>query len=144
MSKYFSATRARKLLEATAAWLHFEKMCYREPLFGERYMSYPIGQFLNARFGNKVRSEHVHPALARVIEGSGGKPKIDFAVVDDNEQMKIAIETKWVSGSSTLARDIVRDIIRLELLAHEGAKALLVLAGCNRDMNYLFARSSLR
>lgn len=96
----------RKLVEAINSWLDFEVMCKREGLFSECYMAYPIGQFLSAYYKHNLTAEYLHPILAPLKAGRGDKPRIDFAVIDDNEQLVLAIETKWLSSSQTLVRDI--------------------------------------
>lgn len=41
----------RRLVEGVGAWLQFETHCNRRGLFGERYLSVPIGQILGAVYG---------------------------------------------------------------------------------------------
>ncbi|WP_408891527.1 hypothetical protein ACJ2CR_18890 [Myxococcus faecalis] len=73
--------------------------------------------------------------LAPAMKGPGSRPRVDFVVVHENsEEIELAIETKWASSSTSLVRDIVRDIIRLELLAEKGALAVLVLGGRRKDI----------
>lgn len=122
--------RFRKLVEAVSSWLHFEAMCRREALFCESYIAATIGQFLSARYGYSLHIEYPHPVLASLKLGRGDVPRIDFAVVNDSNQIEVAIETKWISTSSSLIRDIVRDLVRLELLYHnQGTQAYLLVAG---------------
>lgn len=135
---------ARGLVETVGSWLHFELLCGREELFSERYLSYPIGQFLSNIYGNRLRAEYPHPVLSRGRQRRGDKPRIDFAVVDNQDRIAVAVETKWL-GTSTqpiagvFIPAIVRDILRLELLAsHFGAAAFLVVAGKKRDFRRLF------
>lgn len=127
--------RFRKLAEAVTAWLHFEKLCGREPLFSERYLAHAIGQFLIARYGRRVRSEYEHPVLAPAMKGPGNRPRIDFVVMHEkSEEIELAIETKWVSSSTSLVRDIVRDVVRLGLLAERNVLAVLVVGGHLKDI----------
>ncbi len=135
----------RTIVEAIGYWLNFEYACKRTELFNERYMSYPIGQFLMARYGHQVRTEYIHPVLTREKTGQGAKPKIDFVVLKqkdsntDDELIELAIETKWCSKSNTLVRDIIRDLIRLSLLIHEyDCSAYFILAGKKKDIISLF------
>jgi hypothetical protein len=122
--------RPNKLAIALNSWLTFEQMCKRSPLFSESYLSFPIGQFLSSRYGAALVAEHPHPVLAPRRTGRGDKPRIDFAVLREDRTVEVAIETKWLSSSTTLQRDIIRDLIRLELVsnAHK-CEAWLVLAG---------------
>jgi hypothetical protein len=131
----------RTILEALGYWLNFELSCKREELFSERHMSYPIGQFLIARYGHAVRTEFEHPILS--TKSSGNKPKIDFVVVEDSE-IELAIETKWVSKSNTLDVDICRDLIRLSLLVDEyNCSAFLIIAGKKEKIISLFKKTNL-
>jgi hypothetical protein len=62
-------------------------------------------------------------------------------VADHQDNIEVAIETKWLSSSRTLIRDIIRDMVRLELLAHHlGAKSYLVLAGSTKRRYELFSQ----
>ena len=36
------------------------------------------------------------------MKGRGAKPKLDFVVLSGDSNIKIALETKWCSGSNTL------------------------------------------
>ncbi len=119
-----------KIVIGLNAWLTFEQMCEREPLFSESYLAFPIGQLLNARYGAFLVAEHLHPVLAPLKTGRGDKPRFDFAVLREDKTIALAIETKWLSSSKTLQRDIVRDLIRLELVAHaDNSEAWLIVAG---------------
>jgi hypothetical protein len=63
----------------------------------------------------------------------------------DREQPEVAVETKWVSSSTTLLRDILRDAIRLELLAAEyGTRSFLILAGKRKNIQQVFALRAFR
>ena len=136
----------RTILEALGFWLNFELSCKRQELFNERHMAYPIGQYLFARYGHGVRTEYVHPILASQNKGSGGKPKIDFVVINNsiNNRIELAIETKWVSKSNTLARDICRDLIRLSLLLdNNNCSSLLIISGKSDKIQQLFKKEEL-
>ena len=122
--------RPNKLATALNSWLTFEQMCKRESLFNESYLAYPIGQFLSSRYGAALVSEYPHPILTPLKEGRGDKPRIDFAVLGKDGNIELVIETKWLSSSRSLIRDIIRDLVRLELVVHaQGAEAWLILAG---------------
>ncbi|MHC1732804.1 MAG: hypothetical protein AB9888_12365 [Bacteroidales bacterium] len=136
----------KTIVEAIGYWLNFEYACKRSELFNERYMSYPIGQFLMARFGHLVRTEYIHPILSEIKSGKGAKPKVDFVVlrqkikISDEEVIELAIETKWCSKSNTLVRDIVRDLVRLSLLIDKyNCSAYFILAGKKKAIDSLFA-----
>ena len=133
---------ARKINEVIGSWLHYEFLCGREELFSEKYLSYPIGQYLRNKFSHDLKVEYPHPLLNR--GGRGDKKRIDFAVVEEGEKIKVAIETKWVNGQSTasLISSIIKDIIRLELLSNAyKADCFMILAGKKRDMDLLFLDS---
>ena len=130
--------RLNKFACAINSWLTFEQMCKRECLFCESYLAYPIGQFLNAEYGEYLQTEYIHPVLAEYKNGRGDKPRIDFVVLTEQKEISIAIETKWISTSTTLLRDIIRDLIRLELVVHKtNAEGWFILAGNGRDFNEL-------
>jgi|GEM_PF-4238787 len=129
-------SRLKKLLKTISYWLNYEKLCQKESLFNEKYISYPIGQFLRSRFTKGLHTEFMHPYLKS--KPTGSKPKIDFVVVEKIAQIckiKIAIETKWISGSPSLIKDIVRDVLRLALVAeHEdNATCYLIVVGKYND-----------
>lgn len=139
---------ARALVETIGSWLHFELLCGREELFSERYLSYPIGQFLSNRHGNALRAEYPHPILSEARERRGDKPRIDFAVLDSEDNVEVAVETKWLGASTqpvpgTLIPAVIRDILRLELLAsHFDTAAFLIMAGRKRDFKRLFGSAA--
>src|SRR5262245_48191599 len=93
----------RLLALGVGGWLQYEFACHRSGLFNERYLSVPISQVLNSVFGLPVRSEYVHPVLARERNGPGRRPEVDFAVVDAESQLRCVVESKWCgpSGLST-------------------------------------------
>lgn len=136
----------RTILETLGYWLNFELSCRRQELFTERHMSYPIGQFLIARYGHSVRTEFEHPILSPHLKGPGNRPKIDFVVLGENQnhEIELAIETKWVSKSNTLAKDICQDLIRLAILLEKNnCSAYLIVAGKKSLMETLFKNSSI-
>jgi len=129
-----------KIADGLASWLNFEKRTKRESLFSEYYLAQPLGQLLQAHFGTSVQAEVEHPVLSATHLSPGRKPSIDFVVSNANGGFELAIETKWVSSSTTLMRDIIRDVVRLDLLTPQFAqKALRVVAGKKRDFTELFA-----
>lgn len=130
--------RPNKIASGLNAWLTFEQMCKRAPLFSESYLAFPIGQLLSARYGAALISEHPHPLLAPLKVGRGDKPRLDFAILREDKTVELAIETKWLSSSRTLRRDIIRDIVRLELVVHaDKAEAWLVVAGLASEFDAL-------
>lgn len=129
-------SRLKNILKAISYWLNFEKICRKENLFNEKYLSYPIGQYLRSRFTKGLRTEHRHPFLTPKRVGS--KPKIDFIIKEKKEgkdRIKIAIETKWISKSSTLLKDCLKDILRLALLANndKDIKCYFIVSGRHSD-----------
>lgn len=129
--------KAGKIADGLASWLQFEKRCGRSGLFSESYLAHPIGQLLRTNYGRNAKAECHHPVLANST--AGRRPSIDFLVPEGTKNGAVAIETKWVSKSPTLLRDILRDIIRLDLLVPEHASdALMILAGRRDDCEKLF------
>jgi hypothetical protein len=129
-----------KIADGLASWLNFELRVGREGIFSESYMANPIGQLLNYRFNGRVVSEINHPVLAGKMEGPGKRPKVDFAIKETKHyRYEVVVETKWISKSNTLLRDIIRDIIRLDMLVPQYAEeAILIVAGKKKDFQEVF------
>lgn len=119
-----------RLAHGLNSWLTFEEMCGRSALFSESYLTAPLGQLLASRYGARLIAEYPHPVLTTGKTGVGRKPALDFAVLDAPAHVELAIETKWLSKSNTLHRDIITDLVRLALVvnAHE-AEGWLIVAG---------------
>lgn len=135
-----------KIADGLAGWLTYEQWCERQPLFCESYLALPLAELLQGQYPGRVLSEVVHPVLVQHKEGRGAYPRIDFAVTgQDDTKYELTIETKWVSESPTLLRDIIRDIVRLDLLLPTYAKeAIIVLAGNKRDTRRFFEHPLLQ
>jgi len=133
------STDPQRLVEAVAAWLQYEQLCNRIGLFGESYLTYPVGQFLQARGPKGLRSEYPHPILTPRQGTRGDKKRIDYAVLRDDGTVEFAVETKWRSKSTSLLESIVGDLVRLELLATaHRATSVLVLGGLLNKTEDLF------
>lgn len=129
----------RRLTDGVGAWLHFEYMCNRSGLFSERYLSTAVGQILGATFGDRVLAEFEHPVLGPEMEGSGGRPALDFVYCNPYPEIKVAVETKWAGSSHTTPATIIWDLIRLEMVANlYSATAIFLLAGQRADLTKLF------
>jgi hypothetical protein len=129
----------RILSEAVGSWLHFEFNCNRSGLFNEKYLSFPLGQVLSARLGGRVHAEFTHPVLAALMNGRGRRPQVDFAYCEHWPRRTIAVETKWIGKTKVTVEDIIWDLIRLEMIAHEsGATCIFVLGGKRRHLELLF------
>ena len=134
-----------KIAEGLAAWLAFELRCGRVRLFSESSLAHPLGQLLQYRYGGRVRAEAEHSALATHHTGAGRKPSVDFVVDGDGGLYDLAVECKWASRSPTLLRDIIRDVVRLDLLMGSHCRnALLVLAGEKRTIDKLFSHAQFQ
>ncbi len=125
-----------KISDGLAGWLTFELRCGRKELFRESLIAQPLHQLLlNHRFPGRVICEVNHPVLSPLAKGPGRKPSIDFAVTGENNRYSAVIETKWVSKSQTILRDLIRDIVRLDLLVPSIAdEGFIILAGNKRDI----------
>jgi len=138
---------ARFLTHGVGSWLRFESACNRSGLFSEKYLAAPIGQILNARLGARVIAEYKHPVLAPLMEGRGRRPAVDFIVLGQRPQIRVAVESKWIGKGASNVQAIIWDLIRLELIAHaEGAECFFILGGRKRHLaalfeNPVFARS---
>lgn len=128
----------RKLSEGVASWLMFEFHSNRAQLFGEKYLTTPIGHILSGIYGNQVVAEYSHPILNEHKTWPGRPPQIDFAI-RNNGQVEVAVESKWISNSQLDVGDIIWDLIRLELLHyHFKTKCFFVLGGKSIKIQELF------
>jgi len=129
----------RRLSEGIGGWLTYETHCNKAGLFSERYLSFPIGQILNSVYGSNVHSEYIHPVLKEFVSGRGAKPKIDFAVLDNEGFPTLAIESKWVGDSTPSVESILWDLVRLELLSRRfGTSCIFLIAGKRKRLEALF------
>jgi hypothetical protein len=78
------------------------------------------------------------PIQREVSNGPGKRPAIDFVVFGDYPKVEIAVESKWFGKTNVAIEDIVWDLVRLELLANEGARCLFVMGGKRRSLDALF------
>jgi hypothetical protein len=124
---------SRILVEGAASWLHYENVCKRDHMFNETYLRYPIAQILQAHYGNNVEIEYPHPILSHLMQTKGDKRRIDFVVLDESEQIKLAIETKWVNRSNYLIESLISDAIRLEMLAHDYGTTSFIILGIGKE-----------
>jgi hypothetical protein len=128
------------LVDATGAWLHYKFLCRCEKLFNEGHLSYPIGEFLLSRCSEpfQVQCECPHPRLTAF----GKRGPIDFAVIDGNDEVQVAIETKWLTlhqPSHAFPR-VFGDILKLALLDCENA--FLILAGNSGIIRHFFGQEA--
>lgn len=133
---------AKRLTEGVGAWLNFEAACDRTALFSERYLAHPIGQILNAVSGGRTLAEYPHPLLAPLKTSAGRRPEVDFVVVDDQKQVTVAVESKWIGATTPPIEKIFWDLIRLEMLANQGVECLFVLGGKRKKLEALFAHGA--
>lgn len=124
----------RRLAEGTSSWLHFEFHCNRGNLFNEKYISVPVGQLTSSLFEGRIKSEVNHPYLIP-NEKKGRKPQIDF-VVKKNDQISVAIESKWIGNTLISFSQILWDLIRLEQLTfHLGCDSYFLVSGFSKKMS---------
>lgn len=129
----------RRLAEGIGGWLTFEQHCNKTGLFSERYLSFPIGQILSSIYGSNVHSEFIHPIISKYSKGRGAKPKVDFAVLNDERNPLLAIETKWIGQSIPSIQSILWDLVRLESLASEyKTSCIFLLGGKKKKLQALF------
>ncbi|MBU0673152.1 MAG: hypothetical protein KJ950_00745 [Proteobacteria bacterium] len=128
-----------EVVDGLAGWLNFEMRAKRDNLFSEAYLANPLGQLLNASFPGRILTEMQHPILADKMQGPGKRPQVDFVVTGNYGKWDLAIETKWISKSPTLHQDIIKDVIRLDLLVPTYAReGILIVAGNKRDFSDFF------
>ena len=130
---------AKLLTTGVGSWLGFESACDRSGLFGEKYLTSPIGQILAARTGNRAIAEWPHPVLAPLATGRGRRPEVDFVVRDRDDKMLLAVESKWAGRTLPNTSAILWDLIRLELVASAtGARCIFVLGGPRHRLAKVF------
>ncbi|HQU22537.1 MAG TPA: hypothetical protein PKW08_13190 [Flavobacteriaceae bacterium] len=135
----------RRLAEGIGGWLIFEQHCNKSGLFTERYLSFPIGQILSSIYGSNVHSEFIHPIISKYSTGRGAKPKVDFAVLNDDREPILAIETKWIGQSIPSVQSILWDLVRLESLASEyGTSCIFLIGGKKKKLQSLFNSSEFK
>jgi len=120
------------LARGIAGWLQFEHSCHRASIFSEKYLSTPIAQILNTKFGKYVHAEIKHPILGSKSLGRGRPPEIDFVVYDEKHEIKVAIESNWVCSNITkqIVEKILWDLIRLTMIGNsDQIKCYFILAG---------------
>lgn len=131
----------RLLARGIGGWLQYEHACQRAPIFSEKYLSYPIAQVLNTKYGANVHAEVKHPILGAKSPGRGRPPEIDFVVKDTNDEIVVAIESKWVGANVTkqTVEAIIWDLVRLAMIGNnEKVKCYFVLAGKKKHLWSLF------
>lgn len=127
------------IAQAVGAWLQYEFACDRSNLFCESYLAVPIANALATIYRNQVRSEYLHPVLAPTRQGPGRRPEVDFAVVANYPDVTCVLESKWIGKVGVSAGDILWDLLRLELIAHNSkAPAFFLLAGQRRVLDKFF------
>lgn len=130
----------RKLAEGTSSWLLFEFHCMRGDLFSEKYLTTPVGQILSGMFPGRVKAEVNHPYLNPIIL-KGRPPQLDF-VISDNQDWKVAVETKWIINTPVTLAQIVWDLIRLELLAKNNrCTAYFIIAGFDKRIKEVLGKT---
>lgn len=130
---------AKLLAHGVGAWVQYEWACDHSGLFSEKYLAQPIGHILAGQSKNRASAEYTHSILAAHMRGPGKRPAVDFVVFDNYPNVEIAVESKWFGKTSVSIEDIVWDLVRLELLASEGARCFFVLGGKRRSLDALFA-----
>lgn len=124
----------RKLAEGTSSWLLFEFHAKRGDLFSEKLLSVPVGQLLKEVFPGRIRAEVIHPFLTP-ISSLGRPPQIDFVIQDDHDAFIAAIESKWIGNTTVTFKQILWDLIRLELLFHNaGCTSFFLVSGFSKKM----------
>lgn len=130
---------AKLLARGVGAWVEYEWACDHSGLFSEKYLAQPIGHILAGQSKNRASAEYTHSVLSGHMKGPGKRPAVDFVVFGKYPKVEIAVESKWLGKTSVAIADIVWDLVRLELLANEGARCFFVLGGKRRSVDALFA-----
>ena len=130
----------RRLAEGVGAWLQYQAHCDNTGMFSERFLAEPIGSILSAWTKERVIAEYQHPILQKHASGSGRRPEIDFVVCADYPRISVAVESKWLGSTRPPAKAIMWDLIRLELLAKDGAECYFLLGGQRGALEEYFVR----
>ncbi|MCX7310316.1 MAG: hypothetical protein NTV56_00965 [Alphaproteobacteria bacterium] len=130
---------AKLLARGVGAWVQYEWACDHSGLFSEKNLAQPIGHILAGQSKNRARAEYTHTILASHMKGRGKRPAVDFVVFGEYPKVEIAVESKWFGKTDVTIEDIVWDLVRLELLANDGAECFFVLGGTRRSLDKLFA-----
>jgi hypothetical protein len=88
------------------AWVQYERACKRTEILSEAYLTTPIAQLLNSHTQGRIISEFRHPVLAPLASGAGRKLTTDFVVCDHDDNVSLAIETKWIGRTSPSPKQI--------------------------------------
>jgi len=143
-SEITMSTLADKLSKGLGGWLMYEHHSHRADLFSEKYLALGIGNILSGNFRDKVIAEYNHPVLKE--RKAGRPPQIDFVIIGENDEISLAVESKWVGTKNTTSpkvNDILWDLIRLEILNYNySSKSLFVVAGKKSQVDELFSRSA--
>lgn len=122
-----------------AGWLLYEFHCMNADMFDEKYLTQPIGNILKAKYGNRVDAEFNHPILNQGKKGRGRPPQIDLVIKNDQNQLIAAVESKWYGDSPVNIKDIMWDLVRLEIVRHQyGIPCFFVMGGMKKRLNNLF------
>lgn len=130
----------RRLAEGVGAWLQYQAHCDNAGMFSERFLAEPIGSILSAWTKERVIAEYQHPILKMHASGSGRRPEIDFVVCRNYPQISVAVESKWLGHTRPPVKAVMWDLIRLELLAKDGAECYFLLGGQRGDLDQYFMR----
>lgn len=134
-----SMTLLRKITEGLGAWLHYEYCCDRSELFSEKYLATPVGALLSSSRVGQIFSEFEHPILTEKMSGPGRRPALDFVVCKEYPVPSIAIETKWIGGTTISVDSVVWDLVRLALLNLQyGTTCYFLLGGKRRNLKLFF------
>lgn len=130
---------ARKLSEGIAGWLSYEFHCMNADMFDEKYLTKPIGNLLKAKYGNKVEAEFNHPILNKYKNGKGRPPQIDLVIKNEKNELIAAVESKWYGDTPIKVKDIMWDLVRLEIIKHEyKIPCFFVMGGMKKRLDNLF------
>ncbi|WP_122220869.1 hypothetical protein [Pseudomonas syringae group genomosp. 3] len=133
-------TKIKELGSAIFHWLSFQKLCGREAMLSEAYLSQPIGEYLLHSASGRLYTEQSHPSLNGAR--TDGRPRqIDFCIrrpsdTDASPVLTTAFELKWIRDKRDIKSGIVDDIMRQEALRVSNKNYVdryLILAGETAD-----------
>lgn len=133
---------AKRVAEGVTAKLDFDYACNRGHSFGEYHVHGIVNEVLSANVDPhvlKVCSGFPHLRLRR--EGNGRKPEVDFAVMHrETETIRVISEVKWAGSGHCTAANVLKDLIRLQLIADvdQDAECFMLIAGHREDLDELF------
>jgi hypothetical protein len=132
----------KRVSEGVTAKLDFDYSCNRGNSFGEYHVHGVVNEVLSANIDpnkHKITSGFPHALLKR--PGRGRQPEIDFAIHSRvSSALFLAAEVKWAGSAHCTVKNILKDLIRLQLIANaeHQAECFMLISGRKDNFDRLF------